>query len=298
MTSSSLQSNNISLTPRSYSTQTVIVRTNLKFNLHNVFTYLPTTPYTHILKRRGRKPIGASNTNATADNPESWIHLPVGSILGIKYKWESKGDFKFKQKFFLNCTTIVILVEPGKTVNAKINNNGKIQMTGCKTENHFIDAMKFIYKHCMDAATFSNESLFDIIEGEQTTPYAVFHIVMKNMDFKLGFNIQRDKLYTFISENTSYNAMYLNMLTPSVNIKIPYVSKQEENIHLDLSTNEQKIILMDPILTKKVKNHTFLVFSSGCVIQSGSGSDMEKVYNEFYKIIMDNKDKFIENNLS
>ena len=42
----------------------------------------------------------------------------------------------------------------------------------------------------------------------------------------------------------------------------------------------------------KDKYHTFLVFYSGSVILSSSGPDTEEVYNQFMKIIQENKHVF------
>ena len=39
---------------------------------------------------------------------------------------------------------------------------------------------------------------------------------------------------------------------------------------------------------------TGVAFSSGAFIQSGCGPEMERVYYEFYKLMMENRDKFEE----
>ena len=45
---------------------------------------------------------------------------------------------------------------------------------------------------------------------------------------------------------------------------------------------------------QKDKYHTFLVFYSGSVILSSSGPDTEEVYNQFVRIIQENRELFTD----
>ncbi len=132
---------------------------------------------------------------------------------------------------------------------------------------------------------------------------------MKNIDFKIGFSIQREKLDTFINDNTNFYSSFEGSVNTGVNIKIE--SKQPYDYELDclemISSTESKHYLTPyseyiRYLDKKDKKkevvkekyHTFLVFCSGSVIQSGSGPMMEKVYKDLVTILLNNRQSFEE----
>ena len=45
---------------------------------------------------------------------------------------------------------------------------------------------------------------------------------------------------------------------------------------------------------QKDKFHSFLIFQSGAIIQSGSGPDMPMVYERFMQTLLGNREKFEE----
>lgn len=285
------------------STETIIAVSNLIFDLNNLYNYLPVVEYIVVKRKRGRK----KKTEVIDPNKD----IPVGSIISVQNKTNVRGAVLKKKKesktYFLNSITVIVTLEDGKMINVKISKNGKWQITGCKCNEHFINCIRYIYANIKLAEQWTGEKICTL-KNEETQPRMIFNIVMKNIDFKVGFSIQRDDLDTFMSVNTEFTSHYEGSITTGVNIKIRSEHPYEENlIQLVIDENDFSISKVPYARyldfldekekkkeAKKVKFHTFLVFCSGSVIQSSSGPDMERVYKQFMRIILKNRSKFEE----
>jgi len=286
------------------STQTIIALSNMTFDLTPIYKYLPVTDYVVVKRKRGRK------RRVEVVNPNR--DVPAGSIISVQNKTNIRGITIKKQKesktYFLNSLTLVVVLESGKLINVKITKNGKFQITGCKNDSHFMKCVEYVYKNIIESERVTGEKLFSFKDGS-TTPKIIFNIVMKNIDFKLGFSIEREKLDTFISQYTNFTSYYDGSITTGVNIKIksgtPYDSRlkcielmQDNSIKSYMVDYSEYFNLLDDKEQKKEqkkkKYHTFLVFCSGSVIQSGSGPEMEIVYNDFMNILLENQPQFEE----
>lgn len=285
------------------STETIIAVSNLVFDLNNLYNYLPVVEYVVVKRKRGRK----KKVEVIDPNKD----IPIGSIISVQNKTNVRGAVLKKKKesktYFLNSITVIVMLEDGKMINTKISKNGKFQITGCKTNDHFINCIRYIYANIKAAESYIGEKICTHKNGE-THPRMIFNIVMKNIDFKVGFSIQRDDLDTFMSMNTNFTSHYEASITTGVNIKIKSEHPYEENlIQLVIKDTEYNLsnvqyknyldFLDDKERAKEAKKqkfHTFLVFCSGSIIQSGSGPDMERVYKQFMRIILKNRSKFEE----
>ena len=168
------------------STKTYTAMTNLTINIKELFNILPITPYTVVAKRRGRK--------RKVDNIDPNKDIPKGSIITIKYEGNLRGvDLKPKKvkniasnkKWFRNSITVVIILD--KPVNFKICRNGTFQMTGCKMDEHAEQCIKYIWKYIKD-----NPELYTYKYGKNIE--TLFIPSMRNIDFSLGFLVDREKL--------------------------------------------------------------------------------------------------------
>jgi len=286
------------------STETIIAVSSLVFDLNNLYNYLPVVDYIVVKRKRGRK----KKTEVIDPNKD----IPVGSIISVQNKTNVRGATLKKKKesktYFLNSITVIVMLENGKMINAKISKYGKFQITGCKSNEHFINCIRYIYKNIKDAESYIGEKICTLKNGE-THPRMIFNIVMKNIDFKVGFSIQRDDYDTFMSVNTEFTSHYEGSITTGVNVKIKSENPYEPNLtqliinednthHISLVPYANYLQFLDEKErkkeAKKVKFHTFLVFCSGSIIQSGSGCDMEKVYKQFMRILLKNRSKFEE----
>jgi len=270
------------------STKTFTAMTNLKIEIKELFEKLTITPYIVVVKKRGRK------KKCEYENPNE--NIPEGSIVTLKCEGEIRGvELKTKKsknkngkknKWFRNSITVVIILD--KPVNFKICRNGTFQMTGCKTHEHAELCVKYIWKYIKD-----DTSLYTFTRDTDSTLETLFIPSMRNIDFSLGFLVDREKLNIYMStlhEKYFKDRDFHCLLETSfgytgVNIKIPLTE--------DISTMEiKKIIHNDKggwqenwttykeylgLLSEKDRKtklteeryNTFLVFQSGKIIHSG-----------------------------
>lgn len=287
------------------STKTVIGISNLKIDLEKFFTYMPITDYTPLEKKRGRKKrIQIVLSNNT---------LPYGSIISIQKKKELRGvQLKTKRTisssetpsnkdYFLHSVTLVIVLENDKQINMKVSSNGKLQITGCKCDEHFIDSIVYVYKIMDEVEKWTGEKLYSFITGDHLQ--VIFNTVMQNMDFNVGFEINRQKLDKFIEKHTKHTSIFEGSLATGVNIKVksnpliePTILKIEyidnKTVKSYSSFEEYNRLLDKKKESKKDKHHTFLVFSSGSVIMSSRGSGMKEIYEDIVDIFVNNREHF------
>lgn len=307
------------------STRTAIVVTNLFIDLNKLFEYCPIAEFEPVMKRRGRK------KRVNIERPTA--KLPFGSVVNVQYECKVRGTLLKPKKqsveeeeeeqssgankaYFLHCVTLVIAIDKEENVfgenclkNIKCYQNGKFQITGCKTDQQYLDTMEAIFHLFQDIKTYTGE---EVIQNQSSlTEYtAVFNTVMQNMDFYMGFGICRDKLDRIINTNykEQYCSIYEASVTPSLNIKIPIQVSNETPL---LSMTFQKATrvcksAMVPygeyksFFAKKNKQreayHTFLVFATGNIIFTSSAANREDVYNEIISILVQNKEEIKEEN--
>lgn len=271
------------------STKTFTANTNLLINLDKVFDILPISEYTVVQKKRGRK----KKTETVDPNKD----IEYGSIITLKYQGKLRGvDLKQKKSdknWFRNSFTTVIVLD--KIINFKVCKNGTFQMTGCKSKNHAITCVKIIWEYIKD-----DPELYKFTRG--TNLEILFIPCMRNVDFSLGFFIDREKLNKYMKEQTDfYCLLETSFGYTGVSIKVPL----EENIRempitkLSYKNNEWiqiKTLYQEYLNTftakeqeTKIKNErytTFLIFQSGKVILSSLTKSYAKpIYYKFLELI-------------
>jgi TATA-box binding protein (TBP) (component of TFIID and TFIIIB) len=278
------------------STKTFIVMTNLQLNIKNLFENLPITDYIVIPKRRGRK---KKNEKIDPNN------IQTGSIITLEYEDRLRGvDLKKKKEknkngkkdnFFRNSVTVVMMID-NKKVNFKASKNGKFQMTGCKYDDHAKKCIQFIWEYIK-----GNNTIYTLPEDKSLE--VLFVPAMRNIDFGLGFLVDREKLDAYFNLYTEYNSLLETSFGyTGVNIKLPIVKPIssltiKKIVYKDNDWDEETFVTYRQYLDmlnpkeqeKKLKQQrytTFLVFHSGKVILSGLSYEFCKpVYYEFLDII-------------
>ena len=317
------------------STKTIIVATSVKFNIEKLFEIIPITDYSLPIKKRGRK-------KRISTNDEKIIKkiIPNGSIICVKYREKIRGcplkkKKKYDNKYFRNSLSVVMSVDKDKFINFKLSQNGKFQITGCKDENHAIFTVKTFWGYIKDLEKkdlekdlekdenkdLEKDENKDLEKDENNYIFekignfkAIFMTVMTNIDFNLGFNINREMLDKHMNSNTDYKSLLETSFGyTGVNIKLPMEKKIEHKLpYIELIPQNNKWLVETKTYTdylgflkefekKKELNkkrwNTFLVFHSGNVIMSGLGKCyMKEHYKIFMKIIHDSK-KNIEEKL-
>ena len=286
------------------STKTIIGVSNLTLDIDDLFNKLNVSPYIQVHKKRGRKP-----KDAVAD-PN--IGLEEGSIITLKYMDEVRGvDLKKKKKtrsqhkkYFRNALTIVMKIDD-KLINFKISKNGKFQITGSKKDSQAEKCIKFIWSN-IQSGEYSTPPY--IING--TRPEVTFITVMTNIDFNMGFLVNRENLDKHINRLTEFNSLLETSFGyTGVNIKLPFNDYLDLDLKKIYYENDQwndttikyqeylsSLSLKDQNKEQNKKRYiTFLVFQSGNVIMSGMIREyMERYYEIFYDIIRQCKGDIVE----
>lgn len=256
------------------STKTIIGTSNLGINIQKVFTNMPLD-----------------------EGPQT----KQVNIRTIYYGVERRGmvccEKKKKKKSFRNAINIIAELDNQKFINFKVSKNGKFQMTGCKSEQHAITIVRHFIQHlietCRDCVTLAKNNSILVF----------FQTVMTNIDFSIGFKINRQKLDEQMNKDTSYHSLLETSCGyTGVNIKFPldmkwwelevpvlYCSQMIENQPLEWkNTRESLCQMMDITSDKKTKKkyNTFLVFHSGNIIMSGMMRDtMKKDFDIFVNLL-------------
>jgi len=293
------------------STKTIIVRLNIIIDLIKLVEYLPFVEYIIVPKRRGRKKKDPP-PDPNKDIPNgSIITLQFGDMLrGVDLKQRKKDNSKQPKKrgFFRNAATVVMVVD-GKNINFKVCQNGKFQMTGCKSDEHAKSVVKYMWNYIRN---FTDMYSF---ENNESSFKAILVPAMRNIDFSLGFYVNREELDSYINEETGYTSLLETSFGyTGVNIKIPMtkdirilkLEKMTYKSDIDASVSSDpmsedlwdiSIVMYDEFLDtlslkdrdkklNKERNNTFLVFHSGKIILSGLCPEVQRdVYYEFLNII-------------
>ena len=294
-----MQTDSINFEDVKVSTKTIIITTNMTSDIQYLFKNLPITDYVVQPKKRGRR------KKVVVEDPNKDIQ--DGSIITLKYLQNIRGAILKSSKsnsagYFRNSLTVVMHV-CGKLVNFKISENGKIQMTGCKEDSHAEHAVKHFYRHISSLQT---DSPVYTLNGPNF--YAVFFTVMTNIDFSLGFNVNRENLNKYINASTEYRSLLeASMGYTGVNIKIPLkkptdltfkwleYNKEKGEWDENLVSYDKYLSILDDKERRKELNkerfHTFLVFQSGEVIMSSMHIKyMKDMYSKFMGIVSDCND--------
>lgn len=282
------------------STKTIIGVSDLKIPISELYELLPVEKYVVIPKKRGRQ------KKIYREDPNK--NLKEGSIITLKYqdvfrgvdlnaKKNKKKKTLTKKKFFRNALTVVMKIDD-KLINFKISNNGKFQLTGVKKDEQAIKCIQYFWKKLKNTK-FSKESIS-----------ITFINVMTNIDFNVGFIINRENLDKHMNSLNNYNSLLETSFGyTGVNIKFPL----NDEIEMDLQRlsydgekwctdivkySEYLNTLSDEARFKeetKQRYNTFLVFHSGNVIMSGMVQKyMRPVFNDFVNIIKNARNEIEE----
>jgi|OpeIllAssembly_1097287.scaffolds.fasta_scaffold04623_2 TATA-box binding protein (TBP) (component of TFIID and TFIIIB) len=239
-------------------------------------------------------------------------------ILCMKYKSMCKGDDQKKEKKvkkvqvknktrnFLNCVSLIIEVD--KLINVKTFQNGVFQLTGCKDINHV--------KSCLDIIIEQlnlNPHLFTL-NGDDKNFIIYIKSAMRNIDFAMGFKIDKIKLLKYIDTETSYKISPVVTSNMGVKIKIPIIldklpilrieydvdlQKTEKNLFLE---DCKEIIEPDPKKREKKfeeKYVTVSIFLKGKIVISCIDETFQRVHFDiFFELLNKIKPQIINHDIS
>ena len=207
------------------STETVIAKTNWKINIQDLFMNLPLTEYEVAPKKRGRRPKNEKKVESQQLYNGEIITIKFGDkVRGVdlkskkKKKTENKkgGDDEKDNNYFRNSITVVMFCE-GKLINFKISKNGKFQFTGCKNNDHAHKCLEYVKDYIYG---LPNKKI--LMTPLNANLEVIYITVMANINFSLGFCINKENLDDYINKNTDYISLLETTFGyTGVNIKMP-----------------------------------------------------------------------------
>jgi len=180
-------------------------------------------------------------------------------IKGVK-----KTKKKKKKKCFYNQLTVVVHVM-NKDVNVKIFKNGKIQITGIKSEENGKSAA---------------QAISSFIEGSEGI--SEYKTVLINSDFNVGFPVYREKLYRLFVDEYDIFVNFEPCIYPGVNAKYYWNSDPVEKGKLGVCTCTKNCNGKgNGSGDGNCKRVTMSTFQSGTVIITGANTKQQlyDVYN-------------------
>lgn len=197
-------------------------------------------------------------------------------------------------KNFMNCIALRYNLTPTRQVALKIFANGTLQFTGCKSVD--------------DVATILVNDIVDVLPKD-IHHHHIFKIysVMRNIDFDLGFNLDRIAFGNFFARQPNFKVSAMTSTFMAVKIKAFIDPNTRLSVYnMTVYTDDNRCAVLRPVAPepisarRKEKNrHNFVsinVFSNGKVIMSATDEEIqEKVYREFITIVNLKYKEFISN---
>jgi hypothetical protein len=213
-----------------------------------------------------------------------------------------------KINHFLNQLTIVVSVGKQPLLNIMMFKDN-LKIAGCKDKEDAIESCLILWQDYIK----SIPGAWKLKKGAQN-PRFIIDTVMRNVDFKLGFPIERPSLNDLMNSEKFRDRIFMSQYESSshTNVNIKMFSKKPKNFKYDclvIPLDESKspyFISLDniPLTYKKLKKKdskekyvTFIVFSSSETILSGRyDQNMKEMYEFFVDIAFKNR-KHIEEKL-
>lgn len=291
------------------STKTIMVYTNIVFNLKELFYSIPICwvkiPYAKKVKRTD-------------------IYAPYGGIFSVQKRTETRGvdtrttvASKKKKKaqkatssavikkeknieHFLNQVSILLSLEDHHIHMMLFSDN--IKIAGCRSNKDALLAVSILYENFLKVLSKKDDIPYFTLKAGAIEPIFVFETVMRNVDFSLNFNINREKVNDIFNDVGHEDRVFMSQFETTeqknVNMKI-YGQKKDDFTYLCYKPEDPIKVCYTKQNFHKTKidqlYNTFLIFSSAKVILSGKhNEDMEKSYNFFIKIMMDHREEIEE----
>jgi hypothetical protein len=221
-----------------------------------------------------------------------------------------------REHFYNSCTIILKPDKERRPVNVKLFCNGQITITGGLQNKDGMDAVNrllgylrndnknFLNNEELDDETYErftkNKKCGDKVNGylePEHIDIIKYDITMINSDFKLNFNVNRDKLYELIRSDIKMRCVFDDSIYPGVKIYYYWNLFNKDNNGICQCSNKKKCNGKGNGLgDNKCKKVTVVVFQSGSVMITGANSDhqIQHVHKDILKIINDNYTKIIK----
>jgi hypothetical protein len=213
---------------------------------------------------------------------------------------------EFKQLFkivpFLNQVTIVVSIGD-MMVNVMMFGN-ICKVAGNKSFANAAETIMILWEEYI-----RHDKILWSINSIKQDAHFLFDTVMVNVDFAMGFPIDKCKLNSFMQRKELKDSVYISQYEPtsSTHVNIKMYSPEPDNFSYQVLVYEEGIKEMVPYFAvcnqklysklkpKTDKYTTFIVFSSSKIILTGRyPSNMKINYESFIKTAHENKSEILE----
>lgn len=279
------------------STKTVMAYSSVTLDLEKVYEGLPVTETEYRVKKKSGLP---DIRSAVA---------PEGSIISLRHKNNFRGIVtnpeaaknQNTKKYFLNQVTCILSVE-GKNLHIMIF-RGNFKIPGCQNDEQVKKTVRILWNYIAQIPGSYTK------RGPETEDPSFFlETVMMNVDFSLGYLVDRRALNTVMNNEKYEENVKISRFEPTTNtaVNIRMRSSPPEDFQYEVMCFVEKdgewnyLIKREKenvyIKRRKPKKHTtFLVFGSSKTIVSGRYKEsMEKACISFFQIVNENKEKIMD----
>jgi len=206
------------------STRTIIASTGMQLDITKIFENLDVENFEKESKITGLKyrfvALYFKNEWKKVSDWNPKYHSRSKSS-NTKKKGTSTTENNEVKKSFRNALNLIYEIDGGNHVNFKISKNGKFQLTGCKEYSYaktcVLDCVQRILTTIPDAILSPALDVFDK-DGISIS----FQTVMTNLDFHVGYMVNREILDNWINKKTQfYSLLETSFGYTGVNIKFP-----------------------------------------------------------------------------
>lgn len=199
-----------------------------------------------------------------------------------------------KKNWFLNSISIYVALTSDKCINVKISKHGKFHMTGCKTVDQAIKVIYYLFHYIKETERIFSISILTLkstnnvdkyysYSFDEKIPEIIFNTVMNNIDFKLNYNVDREKVNQYLeslgddideqNEERDFIPVFEEGENTGLNIKIkPLVAydkemerirfyERSENKNNEEYENRIKKLLISLIKNKYLVSYVYDYFS-------------------------------------
>lgn len=155
------------------------------------------------------------------------------------------------------------------TLNIKVFKNGKIQMTGVKSEESGKKAIQTIIDMILKYNEISTKKIVEDVSLLKSSDFCI-HLI--NSDFKVDIEIRRDLLADLLMKSYSCTCSYEPCIYPGVKIQY-FLNKNQKNDALEdagkCKCEPHCNGKGDGFTTDNCKKITISIFQSGCILITG-----------------------------
>lgn len=184
-------------------------------------------------------------------------------------------------KRFDNQLTIIYKYSEESLMNIKMFKNGNIQITGVKSIQHGSNMIDILVSHMKDISIKEP----DAVKNVEQLANNKYKVALINSDFKIGFEIKRDKLYTILINSYENKCSFEPCIYPGVKIQYFWNSCNLKKDGVCCCRTECSVGKSDGNGENRCKKITIAVFQSGCIIITGAQTTEQ--IDEVYEFICD-----------